>query len=249
MSIPKSKQSVTEKPRYSYDFPMAALTVDGVVFGFDPKDDASPLKVLMIRRGEDPFKGSWAFPGGHVNILDEDLEDAVRREVLEETKTKFEYLEQLYTFAKPNRDPRGRYVTVAYFVLVRKDEHDTIEGGDDADRAEWIPIQKLVRMKLAFDHNEILLMAIKRLQGKIRYAPIGFDLLQRTFTIRQIQQLYEAILQRKIHKGNFRRRITKMGILVEAGVAKPKVGPPAKLYRFDKREYEKAVEKGFNFEI
>jgi 8-oxo-dGTP diphosphatase len=244
MSIQSKKEYVTKKLHYHYEFPMAALTVDGVVFGFDPSDTRNPLKVLMIRRGEDPFKGHWAFPGGHVNIIsDEGLEDAVRREVLEETSATFEYLEQLYTFADPGRDPRGRYVTVAYFALVRKEDHEDIEGLDDADRAEWIPIQKLVRMQLAFDHNKILDLALKRLQAKVRYAPIGFELLPRIFTIRQIQKLYEAILRKRLDPSNFRRRITSMGILEVVGESKPRT------YRFDKKAYEKAVEKGFNFEV
>lgn len=238
----------TEKVKYTYDWPMSSLTVDGVVFGFDSKDEDNPLKVLMIRRGEDPYSGFWAFPGGHVNS-DEGLEDAVRREVQEETKAKFEYLEQLGTFADPKRDPRGRYVTVAYFALVRKEEHDTIEGCDDADRAEWIPIQRLTRMKLAFDHNKILEYAIKRLQSKVRYAPLGFELLPRKFTLGKLQQLYEAILQKALNKSNFRRKITSMGVLTEAGKAKSKVGPTARLYRFDTKAYEKAVEQGFNFEV
>jgi 8-oxo-dGTP diphosphatase len=250
MTLQTKKTDVTKKLRHCYAFPMASLTVDGVVFGFDPADELNPLKVLMIRRGEDPFSGLWAFPGGHVNIDKfEYLEDAVRREVQEETRAKLEYLEQLYTFADPHRDPRGRVVSVAYFALVRKDDHEDIEGGDDADRAEWIPIQKLLKMKLAFDHDQILLMALKRLRAKVRYAPIGFELLPKTFTIRQIQQLYEAILQRKLDKSTFRYRITLMGILSEVGEVQPRVGPPAKLYRFDKKAYEKAVEQGLNFEV
>lgn len=250
MTIQPKKSPVTKELRYHYEFPMAALTVDGVVFGFDPQDELNPLKVLMIRRGEEPFTGLWAFPGGHVSIKDaETLEDAVRREVREETRANFEYLEQLYTFADPHRDPRGRVVAVAYFALVRKEEHKEIEGGDDADMADWIPIQKLIRMRLAFDHNEILNMALKRLQAKVRYAPIGFELLPKSFTIRQIQQLYEAILQKKLDKSNFRRRITSMGILKEVGTSKPRVGPTARLYRFDTEAYKRAVESGFNFEI
>lgn len=244
MAIQEKDADVIRKLKYQYEFPMAALTVDGVVFGFDPLDARNPLKVLMIRRGEDPFKGQWAFPGGHVSIISgEGLEDAVRREVQEETSSSFEYLEQLYTFADPGRDPRGRYVTVAYFALVRKEDHEDVEGLDDADRADWIPIQKLTRMKLAFDHNQILALALKRLQAKVRYAPIGFELLPRVFTIKQIQQLYEAILRKKLDPSNFRRRITSMGILEVVGETKPRT------YRFDKKAYEKAVERGFNFEV
>lgn len=240
----------TGKHKYTYDWPMASLTVDGVVFGFDPKDEDNPLKVLLIRRAEPPFKGHWAIPGGHVNIGEnESLEDAVRREVQEETGARFEYLEQLYTFGGSDRDPRGWVASVAYFALVRKGDYEFIEGSDDADLAIWTSVNSLGKIKLAFDHKKILDMALARLQGKIRYAPIGFNLLQPTFTISQLQQLYEAILQKSLDKGNFRRRINSMGILAEAGSTKLRVGPTSKLYRFDKKAYEKAVEKGFNFEV
>lgn len=241
----------TEKRKYTYDWPMAALTVDGVVFGFDPNDQINPLKILLICRAEMPFIGHWAIPGGHVNIgEDEGLEDAVRREVQEETGARFEYLEQLYTFGNPGRDPRGRVVSVAYLALVRKADYESVVGGDDADLAVWTPVNKLGQVKLAFDHRRILSIALKRLQGKIRYAPIGFDLLPSKFTLGQLQQLYEAILQRNLGKSNFRRRILDMGILIETGsTAKLKSGRPARLYRFDTKAYEKAVERGFNFEL
>ena len=243
--------SKAEKRKYTYDWPMAALTVDGIVFGFDPNDDINPLKILLIRRAEGPFIGHWAIPGGHVNIgQNEGLEDAVRREVQEETGARFEYLEQLYTFGDPNRDPRGRVISVAYIALVRKADYEAVVGGDDADLAVWYPVNKLGQIKLAFDHRKILSLALKRLQGKIRYAPIGFDLLPSKFTLGQLQQLYEAILQRDLVKSNFRRRILSMGTLIEIGSkAKLKSGRPAKLYQFDKKKYEKAVELGFNFEL
>jgi 8-oxo-dGTP diphosphatase len=228
---------------------MAALTVDGIIFGFDPADSKSPLKVLLIHRGEEPFKGLWAIPGGHVDIENsETLEDAVKREVLEEAGVKFEYLEQLYTFADPHRDPRGRVVSVSYFVLVVKDNYGINEkGGDDADMAAWMSVSKVTRMNLAFDHNKIIGMAVKRLQSKVRYAPIGFNLLPPTFSLVQLQDLYEAILQRKLDKRNFRRRILSMGILSEVG--KSKKGRPVNLYRFDKKAYERSLEFGFNFEV
>jgi len=240
-----------EKKRFVYDWPMSALTVDGIVFGFDPSDEDNPLKVLLIRRARDPFKHHWALPGGYVNIGgNESLEAAVVREVEEETGARFEYLEQLYTFGDPFRDPRGRVISVAYFALVRKTDYEDIVGGDDADLAVWTSVNKLSRMKLAFDHKKILELALNRLQGKIRYAPIGFNLLPTTFTLGQLQQLYEAILQKKLDKGNFRRRIILMGILVGVGGAiHPKLGRPAQLYRFDQKKYDKAVQSGFNFEL
>jgi 8-oxo-dGTP diphosphatase len=230
---------------------MAALTVDGIVFGFDPNDYDNPLKVLLIRRAEEPFKAHWAIPGGHVNIGDaESLEDAVRREVEEETGARFEYLEQLYTFGDPHRDPRGRVVSVAYFALVRKADYEHVTGGDDADLAVWTSVNRLGKLKLAFDHRKILDTALTRLKGKVRYAPLGFDLLPTNFTLHQLQQLYEAILQKTLDKSNFRRRIIAMGILARSeDTAKMRVGRPAKLYRFDTKAYEKAVENGFNFEL
>jgi len=243
--------------KYRYEFPMAALTVDGVVFGFDPDDVDDPLKVLLIFRGEEPFKDCWAIPGGHVKIInDEGLEDAVRRELREETGATISHLEQLYTFAAPHRDPRGRVVSVAYLALVRASDFD-VKGGDDATEARWVSVndlnfsgQQVPPLQLAFDHAEILLTALTRLQGKIRYAPIGFNLLPPRFTLAQLQQLYEAVLQRKLDKRNFRKRILSMGILVEVGVNEErKPGPAARLYRFDKRAYDQAVKRGFNFEM
>jgi 8-oxo-dGTP diphosphatase len=251
MVLQQKKKEVTRKRNYCYEFEMAAVTVDGVVFGYDPKDPNDPLRVLLTIRGgpDGPFVGWFALPGGYVEMAKkEDLETAVTRELLEETGAKISYLEQLFTFGKPDRDPRGRVISVAYFGLVRKDDH--VVGGRKSDAADsmWLSVKKL-NVKLAFDHADIIKMALERLQAKVRYAPIGFNLLPQKFTIGDLQQLYEAILQKSLNRSNFRRRILAMEILTEVGTSSGRSGPPAKLYRFDKKAYDKAVQSGFNFEI
>src|SRR5882672_10222447 len=171
---------------YCYQYPRAALTVDCVVFGFD----GGELKVLLIQRGIEPFKGRWALPGGFVRV-DETLDDAARRELEEETGLKSIFLEQLYTFGTLNRDPRERVVSVAYYALVKLSDHRARAATDAAD-AEWFPISKVP--KLAFDHANILATALARLKAKVRYEPIGFELLPSRFTLSQLQHLYEAVL-------------------------------------------------------
>jgi 8-oxo-dGTP diphosphatase len=197
----------------------------------------------------------WALPGGFVRVADdgdqgEDLEAAARRELEEETGAKVAYLEQLCTLGAPGRDPRGRVVSVAYMALVRRADHD-VGGDDDATEAEWLPLGTLLARKagLAFDHDEILRTGIARLQAKVRYAPIGFNLLPATFTLSELQGLYEAVLLRPLDKRNFRRRILAMGILAEAGHQENVPHRAAALYRFDRRAYDRAVREGFNFEL
>lgn len=240
---------------FTYQYPRPSLAVDCVVFGFSESAASQPprLEVLLIRRNEEPFKGRWALPGGHVHVSDtgnqgEDLETAARRELNEETGVQVNYLEQLYTFGDPGRDPRGRVISVAYFALVRSKDHET-QAGSDADEARWFPMP-VADKDLAFDHPKILDLAFKRLQMKVRYAPLGFNLLPAKFRLSQLQDLYEAVLGRPLDKRNFRKRILAMGILKEAGdddAVRP--GPRAQLYRFDKRAYDLAVKNRFNFEI
>lgn len=241
-----------ERPRFSYDHPRPSVTVDCVIFGFDA---AAGLQLLLIRRGLEPYQGMWALPGGFVRVADkngqgEDLEAAARRELEEETGAKVSYLEQLYTFGAPGRDPRGRVISVAYMALVRANDHHVV-GRDDAAAAEWFPVSTLLAGKrpLAFDHPEIIRTGVARLQAKLRYAPIGFSLLAPTFTLGELQGLYEAVLLRSLDKRNFRRRILAMGILAEAGQQENVPHRAAALYRFDKRAYDRAVREGFNFEV
>jgi 8-oxo-dGTP diphosphatase len=227
---------------HTYEYPRAALTVDCVVFGFD---DAA-LEVLLIKRGIPPFKGKWALPGGFVR-LDETVDAAARRELSEETGLKNVFLEQLYTFGALHRDPRERVVSVAHFALVALAEHPAT-GATDASEAAWFPVSEVPA--LAFDHADILATAIARLRGKVRYEPIGFELLPEKFTLSQLQHLYEAVLQAPVDKRNFRKKILGMGLLIplkeqiRAGAHRP-----AQLFRFDTKKYAALKKKGFNFEL
>lgn len=217
---------------YTYEYPRPALTVDCIIFGLDA---SLTLKVLLIQRGHDPFEGSWALPGGFVD-MDEDLEAAALRELEEETGVKDVFIEQLYTFGTPGRDPRGRVVSVAYYALVNLEEHPA-QANSDARNVEWYDVTDLP--KLAFDHDEIMKKAISRLRSKMRYQPLGFELLPEQFTLPQLQQLYETVLGvKEINKRNFRTKILKMGILEEVGKQTNVAHRPATLYRFDKEKYE-----------
>jgi len=227
---------------FTYEFERPSLTVDCVVFGVDE----STLKILLIERGIEPFAGQWALPGGFVR-MHEDLESAALRELSEETGVTKLYLEQLYTFGAAERDPRGRVVTIAYYALVRLADH-RVRAATDARDAAWYAIDDLP--PLAFDHRKIVDVARERLRGKVRYKPIGFELLPHKFTLTELQKLYEIVLERALDKRNFRKKILGMELLValdevEAGVSHR----AARLYKFDTRRYKRLVRQGFNFEI
>jgi 8-oxo-dGTP diphosphatase len=227
---------------HTYEYPRAALTVDCVVFGLDEGE----LKVLLIERGLAPFKGKWALPGGFVR-LEETVDEAARRELKEETGLKNVFLEQLYTFGTVDRDPRERVVSVAYYALVTLAEHPAT-GATDASDAGWFPAAR--PPALAFDHIEILKTALQRLRGKVRYEPIGFELLPEKFTLSQLQHLYEVVLQTELDKRNFRKKILGMGLLVPLKeTTRTGAHRPAQLFRFDTKKYAALKKKGFNFEL
>lgn len=227
---------------FTYEYARPAVTADCVVFGLDDDD----LKVLLIQRDLEPFEGYWALPGGFA-VVGESIEETARRELREETGLKGVFLEQLYTFSDPRRDPREHVVTVAHVALVNLFEHK-VKASTDARSAAWFELDDIP--ELAFDHEQILRTAYERLQGKIRYQPIGFELLPGKFTLRQLQQMYEKILDRKLDKRNFRKKILKMEILIELDEIETDVAHrAARLYRFDKKNYDQMVAQGFNFEI
>jgi 8-oxo-dGTP diphosphatase len=206
-----------------------ALTVDLVIFRLQ----AEQLETLLIRRANDPFKGKWAISGGFV-YAEEGLDEAARRELEEETGLRDIYLEQLYTFGTPNRDPRGRVVTVAYFALLPSTA--MARAGDDAAEVGWFAVDELP--ELAFDHKEIVSYALQRLRYKLEYTAVGFQLLPAEFTLTELQAAYEIVLglkkaADKLDKRNFRRRILEANVIEETGrYTSGKVGPKAMLYRY-----------------
>ena len=229
---------------HTYEHPRPAVAVDCVLFGLDLDEDA--LDILLIQRMNEPFAHAWALPGGFMQ-MDETADAAARRELEEETGVTDVYLEQLYTFTGVDRDPRGRVVSIAYYALAKLSDH-RIRAATDAENVGWFRIGELPR--LAFDHQKIVDTAIERLRGKVRYAPIGFELLPPRFTLSQLQRLYEIILEKPLDKRNFRKKILGMDLLVDTGEHEQGVAHrAARLYRFDRRKYQKLAKHGFSFDI
>jgi len=222
-----------------------ALAVDAVVFGYNKADGIS---VLLVKRKYKPFKGDWVIPGGFVKEV-ESLEAAVNRELLEETGVKINYLEQLYTFGKPNRDSRMRVVSVAYFGLVKSDQYQKLKASTDAEEAQWFSTKKLPA--LAFDHASIIETALNRLRAKIKYQPIGFELLDKRFPFSDLEILYATLLDRSIDRRNFRKKVLSLGILeeLEEKAQSSGAGRPGNLFRFNKKTYNQLLKEGLHFEI
>jgi len=202
-----------------------SVTVDVVTFTLREHD----LKVLLIRRKHLPFAGYWAIPGGFVQ-MDESLEAGALRELEEETGLCDVYIEQLYTFGQPNRDPRTRVITVAYFALVPAGALPALQAGDDAADAQWWSMYDLP--PLAFDHAEILDYALTRLRYKLEYSAVGFELLPEKFTLSELQSTYEVILGEKLDRGNFRKKLHKAAVVEPTRDHRNTGGRPARLYRF-----------------
>ena len=200
------------------------VAVDIVVFTVQEQ----ALKVLLIERGIAPFKGRYALPGGFV-LAKETLEKAAFRELFEETGTKDVYLEQLYTFGDPGRDPRGRVVTVAYYALVPTDKSPLL-AGTDAAAAGWYPV--LALPSLAFDHAKIVEYAVDRLRNKLEYTNVGFQLLPTKFTLSALQALHEAILGKPLDKRNFRRKVLGLGLVKPLKEMQATGRKPAQMFSF-----------------
>ncbi|MDA9773989.1 NUDIX hydrolase [Saprospiraceae bacterium] len=219
------------------------LAVDAVVFGYRNNH----LVVLLIKQKYGSEKDKWALPGGFVKD-DESLEEAVARELKEETSITVNYLEQLYSFGSVSRDSRNRVVSVAYLGLINPD-HVTIEADSDASDVAWFKINELP--KLAFDHCEIVQKAIERLKSKINYQPIGFELLATKFPFSDLENLYQTILGQSIDRRNFRKKLNSFGLLIELEEYHKSTGSgrPGKLFMFDKAKYQAFTKAGFMFEI
>jgi ADP-ribose pyrophosphatase YjhB (NUDIX family) len=221
-------------------YPRPAVTVDVVLFTVI----RGHLKVLLIRRKNPPFRGRWAIPGGFVGPR-ESLEEAALRELKEETNVSGVYLEQLYTFGAPDRDPRTRVITVAYFSLICA-SLVKVRASDDARDARWFSVRRLPG--LAFDHLEILRCALDRLKNKLGYSNIGFQLLPEKFTLTELQRVYEIILGRKIDKRNFRKKLTQLDILSVCSERRMAgVHRPARLYSFVQQKFSTRKGKGILF--
>jgi 8-oxo-dGTP diphosphatase len=203
------------------------LTVAVDIVLFTIKDD--DLKVLLIKRKNEPFKDMWALPGGRVE-QNESLKDAAERELFEEVNVKVDYLEQLYTFGEPKRDPRGRVISVVYYALVSSERLNP-RAATDAKEVKWHSMFK--QPNLAFDHSQILDYALQRLRYKLGYTTIGFELLSDKFTLTDLQKMYETILGKKLDKRNFRKKISSLGIIKSTNEQKQDgAHRPAKLYSF-----------------
>jgi 8-oxo-dGTP diphosphatase len=206
------------------DYPRPNVTVDVVVFTLREGD----LQVLLVRRKNPPFQGMWALPGGFLDI-DETLEHAALRELEEETGVREVYLEQLHTFGDPDRDPRGRTITVVYFAVVPANSVHP-HAGDDAADTRWWPVGDLP--PLAFDHAEILTYALQRLRTELEHTAVGFELLPEAFTLSELQATYEVVLGEELDRRNFRRKLLGARVIEETGAYRAGEGRQARLYRF-----------------
>ena len=227
---------------FSKDFFKTAVTVDNVIFGFDESD----LKVLVIKRGAEPYKDLWALPGDFI-YDSENIDDAAERVLRELTGLDNVYLEQVRTFGAVKRHPLGRVVTTAYFSLVKINRYN-INPASFAQKAQWLKVTEI--QELAFDHNDILDACFQALKRRVRVRPIGFELLPPKFTLTELQHLYEAILEAELDKRNFRKKILSMDFIVDLNQSQEGVAHrPARLYEFDRSKYEQFVSEGFNFEL
>ncbi len=218
------------------------IAVDAVIFGYKENQ----LYLLLVQQRFGVHKKKWVLPGGFVQNT-ESLDQAVRRELKEEAGLEVNYLEQLYTFGKIKRDPRGRVISVAYFGLVDPDKF-TLHADTDAEDAQWFSLDKLP--PLVYDHADIVQLAQDRLSAKLQYQPIGFDLLPKEFSFSDLIQLYKTILGKDIDRRNFRKKILSFDILKETTKYKKKSsGRPAKLFSFNKLKYKQLQNKGFLFDL
>lgn len=220
--------SATGETAETYDvsrYERPSVTVDVVIFTLYDKK----LNVLLLQRKNWPYEGYWAIPGGFVR-MDESLDQAARRELEEETGVQDVYLEQLFTFGAPERDPRTRVISVAYFALISADTQ-AIRASDESTDVRWFPLEALPG-QLAFDHDHILATAMERLRSKLEYTTLAFQLLPEVFSILELKDIYEQILGEELDKGNFYRKIKDVKVLEDTGLRREGRGRPTSLYRF-----------------
>lgn len=225
------------------DFPKILVAVDAIIFGFN--ENEHELKLLLLKRQFAPEKGNWSLMGGFVDP-EESLDNAAQRIVKKLTGLGQVYMEQLYAFGDVNRDAGGRIISVAYFSLLKINEHDSELVKKHG--ASWISISEVPQ--LIFDHEEMVKRALRKLRIRARTQPIGFELLPGKFTIPQLQRLYEAIYQIPFDKRNFRRKLLAMGLLEKLDEKEKETSKKgAFYYQFNKTKYEELLERGFNFDL
>lgn len=218
------------------------LSIDCVIFGF--KD--GELFVLLVKHGIGPTIGQWALPGSWIKY-NESLDNAAHRILTSQTSIDDIYLEQFKTFGNLERFPERRVITIIYYALVDINRFELHPGPTEAD-VTWFNVNEMPKM--AFDHQLIFNECFNFLKHKIQHEPIGFNLLPPTFTLLQLLELYEAILNQKLDKSNFRKKFLKMNLLVDTGIKQSEVSHrAASLFRFDENVYNKLLDKGFNFEV
>ncbi len=241
-AAPQSEQDfLASYQRRDYDAPL--LTVDMVIFSLF----AGQLQVLLIKRGNYPQKGSWALPGGFANLqADTDLMATAHRKLVDKTGIASPYLEQVGTVGNASRDPRGWAVTVLYFALVdfqaitqpASSPQAAQQVAQQVEYSEWVPVQQAQQLALAFDHQQLLGMALERLSSKTRYTALPISLMPEQFTLTELQQIYEIILQQSLDKKAFRRRVLEAGVVVETGQSKLAGKRPAQLYRYAHNSFD-----------
>lgn len=221
---------------YTYEHARPEITVENLILSYEERQ----LKVLLVNRSEEPFKGEWMLPGGYVKI-NESLEEAAYRHLRLQSGIIDAYIEQFQTFGEVDRDPRGRTISVAYFALANSDDA-ILEPSKDARTANWFNIFELP--ELAFDHEEIIEYAVIRLKEKLKFEPIGFELLPQDFTLSDLQRLFETIIEEKLDKRNFRKKILNLDILEESKMKRSVNDKPiATLYRFDIDKFKKVKDE------
>lgn len=229
-----------EELKYCYRYPHPAVTTDCVIFGYDEEG----LKVLLIKRAIEPFKGRWAFPGGFMK-MDETAEECAMRELQEETGLTSAHLEQFHVFSSPDRDPRERVVTIAFFALVRIAD---VKGGDDAAEANWFSVKEMPL--LAFDHEKIFRTAMQSLRERIHFRPIGFELLPEKFKMSQLQKLYEEILGVRFDRRNFAKKMHHLDLLIKCEETSLEgKGREVQKFQFNRMQYEDLKNRGFRLEF
>ena len=219
---------------YTYEYQHPAVTVDACLFTILQDQ----LKIILIRRGVEPFKGDWALPGGFIH-MDENLEEAVKRELEEETGASGFYMEQLETFGQVNRDPRERVVSVAYFALAPA-EHVNLKAGTDASEVAWYPVDNLP--DLAFDHAGIVSKAVNRVRSKVEYSTVAFEFLPPKFTISDVRHVYECVQGRPIDKRNFHKWLLSRDLIQPLGEKREGSHRPAELYELKPSQRHKSFD-------